>query len=247
MKYAAAIATALVFAVTHGVIAAELKVLSSNGTGAMVQEIGNRFAKTSGDAISYRIDVAVRIQKAIEGGEAFDAAFLTTAVTEDLVKQGKIAPTTAREVARSGIGISVRAGAPKPDIGTAGAFRRTMLAAKSVVYTPAGGSGIYFLKVLERLGIADEMKPKLVAYVSGTVGDRVASGEIEYAVQQISELLPVKGTDVIGPLPPELQLITHFSAGVSATSKEPEAASALLKFFASPEAAAVIRAKGMEP
>jgi molybdate transport system substrate-binding protein len=247
MKSTAAVATALVVAVTHGAIAAELKVLSSNGTGAMVQEIGNRFAKTSGDTLSYRIDVAVRIQKAIEGGEAFDAAFLTTAVTEDLVKQSKITPATAREVARSGIGISIRAGATKPDISTTDAFRRAMLAAKSVVYTPAGGSGIYFLKVLDRLGITDEMKPKLVAYVSGTVGDRVASGEIEYAVQQISELLPVEGIELVGPFPPELQLITLFSAGMSPHAKNPDAARALLRFFAEPAALAVIKAKGMNP
>ena len=227
--------------------AAELKVLSSNGTGAMVRELGDRFAKITGHTLTYRIDVAVRIQKTIEDGEAFDVTFLTTPVVNDLVKLGKIAPASVREVARSGIGISVRAGAAKPDIGTADAFRRTMLAAKSVVYTPAGGSGIYFLKVLERLGIANAMKPKLVAYVSGTVADRVASGDIEYAVQQVSELLPVKGAEVVGPLPAELQFITHFSAGISTASKEPGAAATLMQFVATPDAATVIKAKGMEP
>ena len=135
--------------------AAELKVLSSNGTSAIVRDLGERFAQATAHKLSYRIDVAVRIQKDIERGEVFDAAFLTAAVVDELIRRGEISRDSRVDVARSGIGVSMQAGAPKPDISTIEGFRRSMLTAKSVVYTPAGGSGIHFLRVLERIGIAE--------------------------------------------------------------------------------------------
>ncbi len=237
---------AAVLATMSGSAAAELKVLTSNGTSAIVRGIGAEFAKRTGHVLTYKIDAAVLLQKEIERGEPFDVAVVTRAVAEDLVAQGRMGARTLADVARSGIGVAIRAGAAKPDIGTVDAFRRAMLAAKSIAYTTVGGSGIHFLKMAERLGIADAVKAKMRTQ-PGLLAELVAKGEAELAVQQISELLPVAGGEVVGPFPPELQLITLFSAGVSSKSASSEAAQALIRFFRDPDALRVIKASGMEP
>ena len=225
----------------------ELKVLSSNGTSAIVRAIGAEFGRRTGHAVITKIDVAVLLQKDIEAGEAFDLAILTRAVVDELARKGAIDAGTPTDVARSGIGVAARAGARKPDIGTVDAFRRTFLEATSVAYTTVGGSGIHFVKMLERLGIADAVRAKAKTQPGGTVGELVARGEAELAVQQVSELLPVEGIELVGPFPPELQLITVFTGGVSPHARHPDAAKDLLRFFAAPAALEVIRAKGMEP
>lgn len=227
--------------------AAELKVLSSNGTSAIVRVIGADFERRTGHVLTLKIDVAALLHKEIEGGESFDVAVLTRSVVDELIAQGRIDAGSRADVARSGIGVAVRAGAAKPDIGTAEAFRRTMLAAGSVAYTTVGGSGIHFMKMAERLGIADAVKAKSRTQTGGMVAELVARGEAELAVQQVSELLPVAGVELVGPFPPELQLITLFSAGMSATSRNPEAARALIRFFAEPGARRAIAAAGMDP
>jgi molybdate transport system substrate-binding protein len=225
----------------------ELKVLSSNGTSAIVRAIGAEFGRRTGHTVITKIDVAVLLQKDIEAGEAFDLAILTRAVVDELAQKGAIDAGTRTDVARSGIGVAARAGAKKPNIGTVDAFRRTFLDTRSVAYTTVGGSGIHFVKMLERLGIADAVRAKAKTQPGGTVGELVARGEAELAVQQVSELLPVEGIELVGPFPPELQLITLFTGGVSVHARHPDAAQALLRFFAAPVALDVIRAKGMEP
>lgn len=227
--------------------AAEIKVLSSNGTSAIVRAIGAEFARRTGHTVITKIDVAVLLQKDIEAGESFDLAVLTRGVIDELTAKDAIAATTRADVARSGIGVAARAGARKPDISSVDAFRRTFLEAKSVAYTTVGGSGIHFVKMLERLGIADAVRAKARTQPGGIVGELVARGEAELAVQQVSELLPVEGIELVGPFPPELQLVTLFTAGMSPHAKNPEAARALLRFFAEPAALAVIKAKGMDP
>jgi len=229
-----------------GAQAAELKVLSSNGTSAIVQAIGGEFARRTGQVLSFKIDAAVLLQKEIEAGESFDVAVLTRAVIDELIAQNRIDGRTRADIARSGIGVAVRAGAAKPDIGTAESFKRAMLDAKSIAYTTVGGSGIHFLKMAERLGIADAVKAKARTQ-PGLLAELVAKGEAELAVQQISELLPVAGVEVVGPFPPELQLITLFSVGVRARSTNAEAAQALIRFFSDPDAVRMIKAAGMEP
>jgi molybdate transport system substrate-binding protein len=227
--------------------AAELKVLSSNGTSAIVRAIGAEFARRTGHTVVTKIDVAVLLQKDIEAGESFDVAVLTRAVIDELAAKGAIDAAARADVARSGIGVAARAGARKPDISSVDAFRRTFLEARSVAYTTVGGSGIHFVKMLERLGIADAVRAKARTQPGGIVGELVARGEAELAVQQVSELVPVEGIELVGPFPPELQLITVFTAGVSPHARNPEAARALLRFFADPAALAAIRAKGMDP
>jgi len=166
------------------------------------------------------------------------------------VNDGKAVAGNVTIVARSGIGLAIRNGAPKPDISSPEALKRTLLAAKSIAYSnPAGGSssGIHFATVLDRLGIANEMKSKTIFPKSGPVGVLVANGEAELGVQQIQELMPVAGIQIIGPLPGDLQDIIIFSAAIMASSRDTEASRSLVNFLRTPQATAVINAKGMEP
>ena len=227
--------------------AVPIKVLSSNGVRAALCELGPQFEHATRHRLAIRFDVAQLLKAQILGGEAFDVAILTEPATDELLKAGRIVAGTRRDIARSGIGVAIRAGAPKPDIGTVEAFKRVLLGAESVANTTQGASGIYFAGVLERLGIAEQMKPKSRVQAGGLVAEMVARGLAELAVQQISELLPVAGVELVGPFPPELQNFTVFSAGVGTDTGDSEAAYALIRFLTGPAAAPIIKAKGMEP
>ena len=175
---------------------------------------------------------------------------LTPDAIDDLAKAGKVVAASRTDIARSLMGIGVRAGAPRPDIGTPAALKRTLLAAKTVTFSdPATGAacGVHTVKIFEQLGIAAEMKPKYRLGDGTTSGKLVVSGEAELAIWQISAIKAVDGVDLVGPLPAELQFITHLSAAIGAGAKSPDAAKALIGFFTSPEAAAVMRARGIEP
>jgi molybdate transport system substrate-binding protein len=235
-------------ALTVGVVkAAELRVISSNGVTAVMHELGPRFEQATGYKLVIRFGAAALLRKEIEAGATFDVAILTVPHVEALTQQGRLVAGSSANIARSGIGVSIRAGAPKPDISTTEAFRQTMLAARSVAYSGAGSSGENFVRVLQRLGIAEEMKPKARVRPSGPTGELVVKGEAELAVQQISELLPVAGTQFVGPFPPELQVYTTFTAAVGPAARDSAAARMLLKFLIAPDALPVIKAKGMEP
>ena len=226
---------------------AEIKVLSTHAAMGVLSELGPRFEAATGETLSFSYDPANAIKRQIENGAAFDVVIVTRKAIDDLVRQGRVLPDTCVDIGRSGLGVSVRKGAPRPDISTVESFKQTMLAAKSVIRSTEGTSGLYFETVLDRLGIADEMKGKIKLGPSGRVAEFVARGEVEIAVQQVSELLPVIGADFVGPFPSELQLFTVFSAGVSTLSKEPKAAKALIDFLSAPASASVIKAKGLEP
>jgi len=162
-----------------------------------------------------------------------------------LAGEGKI-DTTRATIAHAGIGVAIHKGAPKPDIGTTEAFKRALLSAKSVGFTAAGASGVYLKTLFEKLGIADELKPKL-KLLQGGAGEAAANGEVEIGMTQISEILPYANAELVGPLPSDIQSYTYFTAGVSVASKEADAAKAFIKFLAAPAALTVIKAKGMEP
>ena len=172
---------------------------------------------------------------------------MTRPVFDDLAAQGKMLAETRADIGRSGLGVSVRKGAAKPDLTTTEAFKRALLAAKSVVRSTEGTSGIYFGTLLDRLGIAEAMRDKIVLGPSGRVAELVARGEAEMAIQQIPELLPVTGAQYAGPFPPELQLYSEFVAGVATASQHREAAAAFVKALTTPEAAALFTAAGLEP
>jgi molybdate transport system substrate-binding protein len=224
-----------------------MKVLCTNGLKTVMLDLAPAFERTSGTKLAITWGSAAGLVKELEAGAAADLVILTAEAIDDLIKRGKVVAGSRVDLARSGIGIAVRKGASKPDIGSPDALKQTLLAAKSVAHSKTGMSGIYFPTVLARLGITDAMQSKIVMPEPGTpVGDVVAKGEAEIGVQQISELLPVAGIEIVGPLPDALQKITIFSAGVLVAAKEPDAARALVKFVAS-ASRPLLQEKGLEP
>lgn len=245
---AAQVAAALLLALGAGAQAAEIKVLSSNAVKSVLEELAPQFEKSTKNKIAFTFDTAAALKGQIEKGAAFDLAILTDGGIDDLIKQGKISAATRTALARSGVGVAVRKGAPKPDISTTDAFKRTLLAAKSIGIVEQGASGIYLKTLFQRLGIADQLKSKLkMVEASVGAGGAVAKGDVEIGMTQIPEILSFSGAQLVGPLPAEIQLNTDFAAGIGANAKELEGARALIKFLAAPAAASVIKAKGLTP
>ena len=228
--------------------ATELKVLASNGVKAALEELAPVFERATGNKITIQFGLAAVLKREIESGATFDLAVLTSGGIEDLAKQGKVDASGRADIARSGVGIGIRAGAPRPDISTTEALKRTLLAAKSISWAKEGASGVYFASVLKRMGIADEIMPKAILAPAGAdVCALLVSGKAELGALLVNELMAVPGVEVVGPLPPELQSYTVFTAAVSGGSSNAAAAKALIKFLSSPAAHAVFKAKGQEP
>ena len=233
--------------------AAEIKVLTSRAMNHVLTELADAFQRTSEHRIAIILAPPAEIRRRIVNGAAVDVAMSSSAVIGDLIQQGKIAPDSKLTLARVGIGVAVRAGSEKPDIATVETLKRTLLAARSIVYTdPAvgGASGIHFEKILDRLGIAKEIKAKSILNAKAATtpnAEIVARGEAELGIQLISEIVSVPGAELLGPLPAELQAMTAISAGIVVTATDPDAARVLFKFLTSPAAATVIKTTGMEP
>ncbi len=233
--------------------AAEIKVLTTRAMNHVLTELAGAFQRTSEHKVALILAPPAEIKRRIVNSEIVDVAMSGSGIIEDLVQQGKIARDSTLTLARVGYGVAVRAGSAKPDIASVEAFKRTLLAARSIVYTdPAvgGASGIYFEKVLDRLGIAKEIKAKSILNTRAATtpnAEIVARGEAELGIQLISEIVSVPGAELLGPLPGELQAMNVILAGIVTTAREPDAARALFKFLTSPDAAAVIKAAGMEP
>jgi molybdate transport system substrate-binding protein len=232
--------------------AAEVKVMISGGLTAAYKALVPDFEKATGNTVvtAYGPSMGTTtnaIPVRLERGEPVDVLILVGYALDDLIKKGKATAESKVELVRSPIGIAVKAGAPKPDISSVDALTRALKAAKTVAYSDSA-SGVYVgTELFTRLGIADEMKGKARMIPATPVGEIVAHGDAEIGFQQISELKPVEGIDIVGPLPDAVQKITVFSAGVSSTSKEPEAAKALIKFLSSAQAAPVLVKSGLEP
>ena len=227
-------------------MAVELKVLCSNTAHALLSALVPLFERASGHRVALEYASASIVAERIRQGETADATVLAGPVMDKALTTGAIARASLTAIARCGIGVAVRTGTHHPDIGTVDAFKRALAAAQSVAYTEAGVSGIYFAGMIERLGMAAEIKAKTRTRRGGLIADLVANGEAEIAVQQIPELIPVKGIDIVGPLPPELQNITLISAGVFVNAQQPAAAADFLKFLTTPDTADVYRANGFE-
>jgi molybdate transport system substrate-binding protein len=224
-----------------------MKVICTNGLKSVMLDLIPAFERKNATKLTVTWGATNSLLKDLESGTTADLAILTAETIDDLIARGKAVKGSRVDLARSGIGIAVRKGARKPDIATPEALKQALLAAKSVAHSKSGMSGIYFPTVLARLGIAEAMKSKIVIPEPGTpVGDVVAKGEAEIGVQQISELLPVAGVEIVGPLPGDLQKITVFSAGILSAAKEPDAAQALVTFVAA-EARPLLKPKGLEP
>jgi len=233
-----------------GVQAPELKVLTAGAFRSSVVALGPQYEKASGNTLVIDNDTVGALAKRIEAGEGFDVVVMTPAAVDELAGKGKVLRGSRVSLAQVGVGVMVKAGAPLPDISTVDAFKKAVLAAKSVSFIdPASGgsSGIYVAKLLERLGIADQVKPKEKLKQGGYVADYIESGEAELGIHQISEIVPVQGATLVGPLPAEIQNYTTYAAGISASAEDNEAAKALVKLLSGPAAAPVIKEKGMEP
>ena len=245
LKMAAAVAIA---AMGTGAQAADIKVICSNGFQAVMHELGPQYERATGHKLVVSYGLAAVLGKEIEGGEAFDLTILAPPQIDALIRQDKIAADSRTVLARSGIGVMVRSGAPKPDISTVDAFKRALLDAKSIAFPPQGQSGIYLVGLIERLGLTEALKTKMMPIASGPLtGETVAKGEAEIGITPIGELLAVKGVALVGPLPSQVQNYIVQTAGVSTTAAHDAAARDFLKFLMAPANAHVIAEKGMEP
>jgi molybdate transport system substrate-binding protein len=227
--------------------AAGIKVLCSNSLHAVLKELVPAFERAGGHKVAISYETAVQALTSIRNGATADAIILNAPSIDELTKQGKIASGSSRTLARCGIGIAVRAGAPRPDIGSVAQLKRALLGAQSIAHTEVGASGIHFMKLIEKLGIAAQVKAKTHTRPGGLIGELVANGEAALAVQQIPELMAVAGIDVVGPLPDELQATTTVTAAVFSDARQPDAALAFLAFLSTPAAARVFKAKGFDP
>jgi molybdate transport system substrate-binding protein len=232
--------------------AAEVRVMISGGLTAAYKELVPEFERSTGNKVltAYGPSMGTTVNaipNRLERGEPADVLIMVGYALGDLVKQGKVIADSRVDLAKSPIGVAVKSGTPKPDISSADAVKRALLAAKSIAYSDSA-SGVYVsTEMFQRLGIADAMKDKARKIPAEPVARVVARGDADIGFQQISELLPVPGIDIVGQLPPELQKITVFSAGIATVAKEPEAGKALIKFLASPAASAAIVKSGIEP
>jgi molybdate transport system substrate-binding protein len=247
--FLAAAGVGVMILLSHGFAAkaAEVKIIAAGPLTAVFKELGPPFERDTGHTLVTRFAATSVVKREIDAGETFDLAISITSGIDDWITEGKIVAATRAAVAYAGLGVGVRAGAPKPDIGSVEASKRALLNAKSVAHGAESASAAYFKSLLERLGIAEEMKPKLKPMGPGAAYESVASGEVEIVVAVVPGIVAAPGVELVGPFPPELQTYISFAAGVSTGAKEPEVAQALIKFLTSPEAVDVIRAKGMEP
>lgn len=226
--------------------AVEIKVLASGATKEAYVELVPEFEKSSGHQVMTTWTGSANIKNEIAAGEAYDLVIVGGPEIDAFIQEGKVVPGSRVDLMKSGVGVGVRAGAPKPDISSSEALKKTVLSAKSIGYS-TGPSGDYMISLFERMGIANQVKAKLKQVPSGArIGTFITSGEAEIGFQQISELIHAPGVDYLGPLPPDVQKITVFSSGIHSKAKQPEAAKELVKFLTTPAAVPVIKKHGMD-
>jgi molybdate transport system substrate-binding protein len=232
--------------------ASNIKVVTSGGFTAAYLELAPEYERSTHNHLVTEFGPSMgtthnAIPVRLARGEAIDVVIMAAPALDDLIKQGKVRAEGRTDLIRSYIAMAVKAGAPKPDISTVDALKRTLLAAKSIAYSDSA-SGVYLsTELFPKLGLADQIRSKARKIEADPVGGVVATGEFEIGFQQISELLPVKGIDIVGPLPPGAQRVTLFSAGIPMTSTHPKEAKALIEWLASPAAYGAIRKSGLEP
>ena len=239
--------TLLTGVMTMPATAAQLNLLSSTAVQTVLEEVLAQHELASGDKVAVTIASSASIMAKLKAGETPDMVILTREGIDELIKQGKVVANSRAEIASAGLGIAVKRGAPKPDISSVDALKKTLLSSRSVAYTATGASGLYFVKLLDRLGIAETMKPKSNVLTSGLAGDAVARDESDLGVQMISEILAAPGAELVGPLPAEVQSTMVFTAGTLTGSARGAEAAALVKFLNTPAVAQVFKAKGLDP
>jgi molybdate transport system substrate-binding protein len=230
--------------------AAEIKVFSAAAMGGLLKDLSQDFETKTGHKLLVTLGPAGALKKRVEDGESADIIIVTAAGIDDLDKQGKLLANSKAALAKVGVAVAVRAGAPKPDISSADAFKRALISAKTIARgDPAsGGAGsVHVARVIERLGIDDDVKAKSKLAAGAAIAQLVAKGEADIALAQNSEIAGVEGAELVGPFPGDLQNISVFSGAVVASSKEPEAARAWLDHIKSPAGVPVLKTRGMEP
>src|SRR5436190_7410617 len=236
-------ATLFAIAGISSATAAEIVILAGQGNISGARDLGAGFAQATGHKVTARQER--NVLDTVKAGTPADVILANPPVIDNLIKAGKVVGTRV-DWARAGIGVAIKAGAPKPDLSNTEAFKRALLNARSIGYSTAG-SGLMAAKIIERLGLAETLKGRTKFLDGFPAAEAVARGEVEIALQQINVILPVAGAELAGPLPPELQEYNHFAAGVLAVSKEREVATAMVKFMGATENAALVRKSGLEP
>ncbi|HUE88554.1 MAG TPA: substrate-binding domain-containing protein [Vicinamibacterales bacterium] len=227
--------------------ASDLKVFTTRAVATVLQKIRGDVERKTGRKLSVTTDVAIRLVRLVKAGEAFDVLVAAPGQLDELIAEGMIIRDTRTDIARSGIGVAVRRGATKPDVSSLEAFTRALVDARSIAYLKEGQSGLYIADVLDRLGIADQIKPKLTLPDTDIVSQLVSRGEVELGIVVITQILTTDGVSLAGPLPPEIQSYITFTGGVSVNSQALEAANELMRMLQAPAAIGVMRSQGMEP
>jgi molybdate transport system substrate-binding protein len=231
---------------TGEAMSAEVAVVSTASLKATLDKIGPGFERASGHKLKVTYGTSAPLRRQIDAGMTFDLALLVPATLDALIKDGKVAADSRIDIARSAIGVAVKAGAAKPEVSTPEGFKRALLGAKSISYSGEGASGKHFTNLVEQLGIASEVKPKLVPLPSGEAVAPVARGEVGMAVITLANIVNVPGVELAGLLPRDMQHYTVYTAGVATAAKSPDGAKALLALIMAPETTPVIEAEGME-
>lgn len=226
--------------------AADIKMLASTAVKGIIDELGPQFQTATGNKVLATFGPAAKMKTQIDQGAEFDVAILTATLTDALAAAGKIDPASRATVARAGLGVAVRAGAPSPDVSTIEALKQTLLSAQSIGYNGVGASRGGIEAMFNKLGIADALKPK-IKLLDKSAPEAVAAGEVQIGLSPLSEILPIAGAQLAGPFPAEVQSYLVFSAGISSASPSVDAAKALIKFLTAPNAVPVLKARGMEP
>jgi molybdate transport system substrate-binding protein len=236
----------LAIASTSSVGAEELRVLVPRAIATVLANVGAQFERATGCKLNVTKDDAAELVKRANSGESFDVIAVTPAQIDGLIKNGKIDAGTRTDLMRTGIGVEVRAGAPKPDISSVDAFEQALLGAKSIGYLKAGLSGVYVAGLVDRLGIAEAIKSKTIRPETDIVSELVANGEVEIGMVVITQIMTTQGVEFVGPLPSQIQSYISFVGGVAINSRSPDTARELIKFLTGPVAAPAIKAQGME-
>jgi molybdate transport system substrate-binding protein len=225
----------------------QVRVLCSNGLKAVVEELRARAEREVGKPISVEFGTSVAIRQRIQSGELFDVAILSSEVVDDVIKSGKIVAATRTDLGKSGIGVGVRSGARKPDITTMDKLKTALINVKSMTWVEVGASRVHIDKMLRELGIVNEVKPKIILTQAVDQSlELVSTGKADLIITLISEIVPAKGVDYVGPLPPQVQNYVSLAGGVSANSKNVDAGKSIMKVLSAPSAAGVYKSKGME-
>ena len=241
----AAVIATLALATSAG--AAEIKVLCTNGVKAVVNELIPRFERTTGNKVVIQFEPSTQLRKRIDAGEPFDLVIMTTTLIDEELKAGKLSSDSRTFIARSGLGMSIRSGAKKPNIGTVNAFKSALLNAESITYATQGASAAPFEVLVAKLGITAQLKPKYnLRPTAAEVGDAVSQGVVEIGIAPVSEILPVRGVDLVGPFPKDVQSYVEMTAALSASAKEKDEAGKLLAFLVAPGNLPIYKIKGME-